>query len=192
MSFLDGIGRAIHSPGFGLRLQAALAAARGDQNMRFHIQELQRQNALRDAQVMGAKNMGISNDEIGALSPQDLSHLAYDRAAQRMFAAPTADRADVDGDGMWKTDGMGQAGATGVPPAQASPDQPKPLFDDRGKGTPPLAYGAQAAFPQVGYGVATAGKALSRLLRASTPDEAAGLPAGSVFVAPNGSIRKKL
>src|ERR1700716_1392852 len=92
MSFLSGIGRAIRAPGFGDRLQAALAAAQGDTNaiqrlraLQLQQAGLQRQNDARDAQVIGAKNLGFSNDEIGAMSSQDLSWAARQRAAVRMI-----------------------------------------------------------------------------------------------------------
>jgi hypothetical protein len=192
MSLFSGIGRAIHSPGFGLRLQAALAAASGDQSMLFRIQELQRQNAMRDAQVMGAKNMGFTNDEIGALSAQDLSHLAYGRAAQRMFAPPSAGAAGDDADGMLKKEWTPQPAPMGAPPVPAPPDKAKGPFDPADADASPLGYGAQDPLPPAGDDVATTGKGPTGLPRAGTPDEAAGLPQGCLFFAPNGSIRKKI
>jgi len=100
--FLANIGAALRTPGLGDRLQAALAAAGGDtaalarlRALQLQRAEFQRQNDARDAQVIGAKNMGFSNDEIGAMGMQDLS-LA---ARQRMTLGSEPSAAD-EGDGM--------------------------------------------------------------------------------------------
>src|SRR3954463_9333489 len=107
--FLSNIGAALRAPGLGDRIQAALAAAGGDTNAIMRLRalqmqqaELQRQNDARDAQVIGAKNMGFSNDEIGAMGMQDLSLAARQRIASQMFApaagpvsAPGADSGGV-------------------------------------------------------------------------------------------------
>jgi len=141
-SFLSGIGRAIRAPGFGDRLQAALAAAQGDTNAIMRLRalqqqqaELQRQNDARDAQVIGAKNMGFGNDEIGAMSPQDLSQAARQLAALRAFGS-----------------GAGAAGGGGDDALSPNPaGQPGPL-----SGPGPFTQGAvmapQAGAPYGGFG----------------------------------------
>jgi hypothetical protein len=202
-SFLSGIGRAIRAPGFGDRLQAALAAAGGDtgaiQRLRALQQQqaqLQRQNDTRDAQVIGAKNLGFSNDEIGALSPDDLSW-----AARRRIAPGMVDPGGGPGGGEGSD--IGQA-----PPDLGAPDPSAPdglqlpdkmhgVFDHRfmndrvqlmpfkgtldlfGQGFPPAFGGA-------------AGGATPSLPRAKTPGHADALPKGSPFIAPDGSIRRKI
>jgi len=86
--FLANIGAALRTPGLGDRLQAALAAAGGDTGalarlraLQLQRAEFQRRNDARDAQVIGAKNLGFSNDEIGAMGMQDLSLAARQRMA---------------------------------------------------------------------------------------------------------------
>jgi hypothetical protein len=108
--------------------------------------ELQRQNEARDTQVIGAKNMGFSNDQIAAMSPQDLSWAARQRAALGMF---------------------GPGGDAAHEPAAV------------GQGLAP------------GFGEAE-GDALASLPRASTPGHAAALVKGTPFIAPDGSIRRKI
>jgi hypothetical protein len=54
-----------------------------------------------------------------------------------------------------------------------------------------MAYGAMFPLPPAVEGLATARKGPTGVLGAGTPDEAAGLPQGCLFLAPNGSIRKK-
>jgi hypothetical protein len=202
--FLSNIGAALRAPGLGDRLQAALAAAGGDtsaiQRLRALQQqqaELQRQNDARDAQVIGAKNLGFSNDEIGAMSGQDLSWVARQRAAARMFDPGGAAAAGEGGDG-----GL-------APPAYAAPEPPVPdglarpgkmpgaldqkmtndLVERQFPYKRALAFFGQGAPP--GFGVA-AGAAASTLPRANTPGHAAALPKGAPFIAPDGSIRRKI
>src|SRR3954469_10882278 len=100
--FLSNIGAALRAPGLGDRIQAALAAAGGDTNAIMRLRalqmqqaELQRQNDARDAQVIGAKNLGFSNDEIGAMGPQDLSQAARQRMALGSPQPPIADEGSV-------------------------------------------------------------------------------------------------
>jgi hypothetical protein len=153
-SFLSKIGKALRAPGFADRLQAALAAAGGDTSaiprlraLQMQRAEVQRQNDARDAQVIGAKNLGFGNDEIGAMSPQDLSWAARQRIAAQMFD-PAA----------------GPAAAPGA----------------FGHGLAP------------GAGIGAMGDALANLPRARTPDHADALPNGTPFIAPDGSIRRKI
>jgi hypothetical protein len=203
-SFLSGIGRAIRAPGFGDRLQAALAAAQGDTSaiprlraLQQQQAELQRQNDARDTQVIGAKNLGFSNDEIGAMSPQDLSWAARQRAAVRMFD-PGGGAAGGD-----DTD-AGPPPAVEAAPAALAPDGPIDLGEFRGVSGPKfvndavernipykraLALFGQGAPP--GFGVA-AGGATATLPRANTPGHVAALPKDTPFIAPDGSIRKKI
>jgi hypothetical protein len=152
--FLSNIGAALRAPGLGDRIQAALAAAGGDTNAIIRLRalqlqqaELQRQNDARDAQVIGAKNLGFSNDEIGAMGPQDLSLAAQQRIASQMFGPA--------------------AGAVSTP-------------------------GADSAGLAPDSGVATLGDPPASLPRARTPAHAAALPKGASFIAPDGSIRRKI
>jgi muramidase (phage lysozyme) len=93
--FLANIGAGLRAPGFGDRLQAALAAAGGDtaaiqrlRALQLQQAQLQRQDNARDAQVIGAKNMGFGNDEIGAMNPEDLSWAARQRVASSGHGQP--------------------------------------------------------------------------------------------------------
>lgn len=202
-SFLSGIGRAIRAPGFGDRLQAALAAAGGDTGavQRLHAlqqqqAELQRRNDARDAQVIGAKNLGFGNDEIGALSPEDLSWAARQRIAPGMVDPGGAPGGGEGGD-------IGQA-----PPDLGAPDPSAPdglqlrdkmhgvfdhkFMDDRVQLMPskgPLALFGQGFPPAFG---GAAGGAIPSPPRASTLGHAHALPKGSPFIAPDGSIRRKI
>lgn len=95
MGVFSGVSRAIHSPDFGMRLQAALASANGDQNAVYRMQEMQRQNAelqLRQEaarraeedsrnQIWGMKSATgpdgrplYDNSQIAAMNPEDRSH----------------------------------------------------------------------------------------------------------------------
>lgn len=152
--FLANIGAALRAPGFGDRLQAALAAAGGDTGalarlraLQLQRAELQRQNDARDAQVIGAKNLGFSNDEVGAMGMQDLSLAARQRIASQM------------------------------PGPSSVPDSPP---DTETAGSAP------------DLGVAQQGGALASLPRARTPAHAAALAKGMAFIAPDGSIRRKI
>lgn len=203
-SFLSGIGRAIRAPGFGDRLQAALAAVGGDtgafQRLRALQQqqaELQRQTDARDAQVIGAKNLGFSNDEIGAMSGPDLSWAARQRVAARMFDPG-------GGTGAGEGSDVGPAQSMDVAPEPSAPDSlqlpgkmrgvfdPKMMNDKVERQFPykrALALFARGAPP--GFGGAI-GAAATPLPRASTPGHAAALPKGAPFIAPDGSIRRKI
>lgn len=100
MGFLSGIGKASHSPDFGMRLQAALAAAGGDQNAIYRMREMQRQNAElqlrqqaaqraeedRNNQVWGLKESGFSNPEIAAMNAGDASQATRERFAPYQLA----------------------------------------------------------------------------------------------------------
>jgi hypothetical protein len=152
--FLANLGAALRTPGLGDRLQAALAAAGGDTNALMRLRALQlqraeqqRQNDARDAQVIGAKNLGFSNDEIGAMGAQDLSLAARQRIASQ------------------------------IPGPSTVPD------------SPPAGEGAG---PALGVGAAQQGGALASLPRARTPAHAAALAKGTAFIAPDGSIRRKI
>ena len=72
MSFLGGLGRGLQTALGGDQLAIAQAILAGDYQaaaaLRARQSELQRQNQARDAQVIGAKNMGFSGDEIGRAS----------------------------------------------------------------------------------------------------------------------------
>jgi len=192
MGFLSGL-QGLFDPN---RLAVAQAFASGDYQgaavLRARQDELQRQRAVRDAQVIGAKNLGIDPDEIGAMTSQDLSRLAQERAAMRMFAPQPGGADGGDEDGTMKGDGTAQPGPKGWPLRPVLPDTLKGSFGSMGVDAAPPGYGAPPKLPQVDYGVAAAGKGLASLLRAGTADQAAALPPGCLFLAPNGSIRKKL
>src|SRR3954454_1413343 len=94
MGFLSGL-QGLFDPS---RLAAAQAFASGDYQgaaaLRARLDELQRQRDMRDDQVIGAKDLGFNADEIGAMTPQDLSRLAQERALQRMFGSDGGYAAD--------------------------------------------------------------------------------------------------
>lgn len=101
--FLSGIGRAIHQPGFGDRLQAALAAMNGDPQAIARLRQQQQQRAElelrqqaaqravqeRDDQVWGAKESGVGNPLIAGMSPEDLSRTLRERIAPHTEAPGT-------------------------------------------------------------------------------------------------------
>jgi hypothetical protein len=207
-SFLSGIGRAIRAPGFGDRLQAALAAAGGDAQAITRLHALQRQqqadkeaSGARDAQVIGAKELGIGNDEIGALSPGDLSRLALQRIAARQFDPGGA---PVGGGELGGTPPAGAAtqlapdGAAlefAPPPGAPPPGASFTLASARFPG--PAGFGGEAmqergGFRSAAFPVArrTQMAALGNLPRAQSHAQAASLPRGAFFFAPDGSIRR--
>jgi hypothetical protein len=184
-SFLSGIGRALRAPGFGDRLQAALAAAGGDTGAiprlrALQLQQalLQRQNDARDAQVIGAKNMGFSNDEIGAMNEQDLSWAARQRIADRMFGDEGAPGGEGDGGGAPPADAASQPAPGFAPPPGAPP--PRAVFTSASLG-PPRAPGFTESAASAGG-----------IPRAHSHAQAASLPRGAFFFAPDGSIRRNM
>src|SRR4051812_33880122 len=153
MGFLSGIGRAVRAPGFGDRLQAALAAAGGDTSaiprlraLQLQQAQYQRQDDARDAQVIGAKNLGFGNDEIGALSPQDLSWAARQRVAGRTFD-PGGDPAGGEGDGAgtYPVDDAPQPAPVGAAPIFAPPPGSPP--PGASFASAPLRFQRQPGFP---------------------------------------------
>jgi hypothetical protein len=204
-SFLSGLGRALRAPGLGDRLQAALAAAGGDTGsiqrlraLQLQQAELQRQNDARDAQVIGAKNLGFSNDEIGALSPQDLSWAARRRIAPAMVDPGGGPPGGGEGGDI------GQASPINASPEPLAPDSIELPGKMRGAFDPkrvnglvehPIPY--KRALELFGPGVlpgfgGALGGAAATLRRANTPGHAAALPKGTPFIAPDGSIRRKI
>lgn len=151
MGVFSGIGRAIHSPGFGDRLQAALAAAQGDPQAVYRLRELQRQNAElairqraeqraeedRNNQVWGAKEAGYTNPAIAAMSTGDLSQSMRERLAPHQFGPTGGSVGTPDATGRmtfqqapWRdtfgTD-MLQSDGTAPPSAIASRVEPVPV-----------------------------------------------------------------
>src|SRR3954470_4548503 len=133
--FLSNIGAALRAPGLADRLQAALAAAGGDTNAIMRLRalqqqqaEYQRRNDARDAQVIGAKNLGFGNDEIGAMSPQDLSAAARQLAALRAFGSG-AGAGGGGGDDALSPDQAYVSGGepAGDPPQSRSPNLAAPF-----------------------------------------------------------------
>jgi hypothetical protein len=208
-SFLSGIGRAIRAPGLGNRLQAALATAGGDTGaiqrlraLQLQQAELQRQNDARDAQVIGAKNMGIGNDAIAATNSQDLSWLARQRAAARMFGG-AADPGGGEGDdvGTYPVDAAPQPAPGSAAPIFAPPPGAPPSRTTFASA--PLRFQPPPGFPvgaaQSGAGLRTAPysgahwaqlAAARGIPRATSHAQAASLPRGSRFLAPDGSLRE--
>jgi hypothetical protein len=202
-SFFSGIGRALRAPGLGDRLQAALAAAAGDTGaiqrlraLQLQQAQLQRQNDARDAQVMGAKNLGFSNDEIGALSPEDLSWAARRRIAAGKFDPGGGADGAEDGD-------VGQAPADYSGLDQSAPDGLKlpgkmgGVFDPKFMDDAVQRMPYKGSLPLFGQGAppgfdGPAGGATPALPRASTLGHVHALPKGAAFVAPDGSIRRKI
>jgi hypothetical protein len=218
MSFLSGIGRAIRAPGFGDRLQAGLAAAQGDTGaiqrlraLQLQQAELQRQNDALDAQVIGAKNMGFTGDEIDGMGGPEMSAAVRQRALARMFGAD-AGAGGGEGSGTSTTDPAPQPAPTRAAPSPAIP-QPARAFAAP-TGAPP--YGATFTSERLrslgppgfaggsmenGVGLQAAPFAGPRLGQAASPgnlpsvqthSQATSLPRGTFFVAPDGSIRRTM
>jgi hypothetical protein len=207
MSFLSGLGKGLSRAFDGTNLAITQAILAGDYQgaaaLRARQGELQRQlqqdseqHDARDRQVIGAKNMGIGDDAIGAMSPQDLSWVARQRAAFGL-TDPTGG-----------ADGGEGADEGAAPPHYAAPqplmpaDQDTPgslggAFDHKGvnylvgraPGKLAQAWFRQGAPP--GFGGAMDG-ATGTFPRANTPGHAAALPKGASFIAPDGSIRRKI
>jgi len=204
MSILSGIGRAIRAPGFGDRLQAALAAAGGDSNaiprlraLQLQQAELQRQNDARDAQVIGAKNLGFNGDEIGAVNGDDLSWLARQRIAERMMD-PRGGEGEAGTRGGEGTDGLDAAFGSGpgalAPQYAPPPGSPQPAAFTQTAANHLSGLGASGA---TGSGITGLGAprlrplpALGTIPRVQNYAQAASLPKGSYFFAPNGSVRE--
>jgi hypothetical protein len=222
MSFLSGLGKGLHRAFDANNLAITQAILAGDYQgataLRARQAELQRRNDARDAQVVGAKNLGIGNDEISTLSPEDLSWLARQRIAARQHdagASPPAREGEGAGVAAAGTnvkspqqrmfddpEGRGTGGDIGPPPdaaldKRAFPGTMPGAFDPRTMNDlvarmpykDALALLGRGALP--GFGGSAAG-AMPPLPRASTPGHAAALPKGSPFIAPDGSIRKAI
>jgi hypothetical protein len=184
MSFLSGLGKGLQNAFGGDQLAIAQAILAGDYQsaaaLRARQSELQRQNDARDAQVIGAKNMGITLDELRAMSSSDLSRLAQARAAQRMFGSP--ENGFLGNGGQ---DGPAQPGA-GASPFAPPPGAPPPDVS-LASGRLPIGGGAfqSGAFPGAGWN-----QMLANLPRARTRAEAGSLPKGAYFLAPDASLRR--
>jgi hypothetical protein len=208
MSFLSGLGKGLSRAFDGTNLAIAQAILAGDYQgaaaLRARQGELQRQlrqdraqNDARDAQVIGAKNMGFNGDEIDGMSSPELSAAIRQRALARMLA-PAAVPAGGEGDG----DGV--APSTDAAPDPLMPGSPEAPGKMRGTFDPErtndlverrIPYKIAQAFlgrgAPSGFGGAIGGAAPT-LPRANTPGHAAALPKGSPFIAPDGSIRRKI
>jgi hypothetical protein len=198
MGFLSGL-QGLFDPN---RLAVAQAFASGDYQgaaaLRARQDELQRQRAVRDAQVIGAKNLGINPAEIDAMDTQDLSHLAQWRAARRMF--DSAAGGSEDG-GLLPSAAKGSplpAQGSGAPQYASPPGMPPsdPSFASASApfpGTPGFGgragqQGGLQTGPLSGGGwsqMATLGS-IPRLRNLA---ETASLPRGSIFLAPDASLR---
>lgn len=97
MGLFGGLGRALGGLD-PMRMAMAQAALAGDygamasiaarqQQSRADRAEAEAEAAARDNQIRSAKGLGFSGEELGALTPQDLSGLARERQQPRQFGA---------------------------------------------------------------------------------------------------------
>jgi hypothetical protein len=185
MSFLSGLGRGLQRTFDGNNLAIAQAILAGDYHaaaaLRARQEDVERQRQqereqadARDAQVIGAKNMGFSSDEIGAMSGPALSWMARERAA-----TPPGD-----------ADAAGRVVGGGAPAEKAVPR----LAPPSGPFAPMISAAAVSPAPRQ-LGVAP-GSSNSRRPgsppRVRTPAQLSALPRGTPFITPDGSIRTKI
>ena len=154
--------------------------------------EAERERQQVAAQQAAAQALGFTKDEIAAMSPQALSWAAQQRIVSRGFG--------LGGDGAEGGEPGGGGGADGAFPPSDKGQQPAP-GDFVALGMPGAAVPFQGPYRPAppgfgkglapGFGVALGG-ALAGIPRASTPAQLAALAKGKFFIAPNGSIRKKI
>lgn len=216
MSFLSGLGKGLSRAFDGTNLAITQAFLAGDYQgaaaLRARQGELQRQLQqdgaqadARDRQVIGAKNMGIGLDAISAMSPQDLSWVARQRAAlgstdptggadggegdDAPAGSPAPEAPQPAPDGVSRT----YAPPPGAPPPRATftsahfPSAGMPFFNGGampgGAGIQPAPFrGAPMAQPAMG----------GTLPRIGSHAQAVSLPRGAIFIAPDGSIRRTI
>jgi hypothetical protein len=216
MSFLSGLGKGLSRAFDGTNLAITQAILAGDYQsaaaLRARQGELQRQlqqdseqRDARDQQVIGAKNMGIGNDVIGAMSPQDLSWVARQRAAPSL--------SNSAGDAGGGEDDGGPPGLRALDAPQPAPDGMSPTYAHPPGAPPPRATFTSARFPSAGLplfnggampggagvqpapfrGAPMAQLAMgSNLPRVGSDAQAVSLPRGANFIAPDGSIRRTM
>ena len=216
MSFLSGLGKGLSRAFDGTNLAITQAILAGDYQgaaaLRARQGELQRQLQqdgaqadARDQQVIGAKNMGISNDAIRAMSPQDLSWLARQRAAHGMSdpAGGAGGGEDYGGPADSPTLDAPQPAPGRVPPTYAPPPgapPPRATFTSarlpsaglpffNGGAMPGGARVQPAPFPGASMAQPATGGTLPRV---GTHAQAVSLPRGAIFIAPDGSIRRTI
>lgn len=183
MSFLSGLGKGLHRAFDGNNLAIAQALLAGDYQsagtLRARQEELQRQQASRDAQVIAAKDLGIGGDVSAALTRDDLSALARRRAAARMFGpqGEAGDEPPAPEDMLMQfapSPGRFPAG-----PAVTETSGRYPGGPGLGGGTFPAGPPRLGPIPP-----------LANIARAQSYAQAAALPQGSFFFAPDASLRR--
>ena len=198
MGFLSGL-QGLFDPN---RLAAAQAFASGDYQgaaaLRARQDELQRQRDLRDAQVIGAKNLGIDPAEIDAMDTQDLSHLAQWRAARRMFdsgaGGPGNSAAPSPATGGSPLPGQG-SGTLKYAPSPGSPPPDASVTSASGRFPGPPGFGGgtaqQVGLPTVALpdGSWSQMARLGNIPRLRSLAQTASRPRGSFFLAPDASLR---
>ena len=194
MSFLNGLAKGLHRAFDGNGLAVTQAILAGDYQaagaLRARQEALQRDNAIRDAQVIGAKNLGLSGDEIAAMSPEALSWAVYQRGAARGFG-PGGGLAAGATEGEAGDDASPYAPPPGRPPQDPTFTLTSGRFSgspEFGGSAPQQGGGLQAATFPGGSGAQIAG--LGNVPRAQSHAQAAALPRGSYFFAPDASLRR--
>ena len=200
MSFLGGLGKGLSRAFDGTNLAITQAILAGDYQgaaaLRARQGELQRQlqqdseqHNARDRQVIGAKNLGFNGDEIDGMTGPELATAVRQRAAMRMFG-PSAGAGGGEGGGQ--TPPVDGAGSPAPLPSGAAP-QPSGMSPPRINYMPArlrvLPPGLGSSFAPGSASDGTSG-GLASLPRVSTPGQAAALPNGSLFIGPDGSIRR--
>jgi len=200
MSFLNGLAKGLHRAFDGNGIAATQAILAGDYQtaaaIRARQEELQRRNAIRDAQVSAAKDLGIGGDVSAALNNDDLSMVARQRLIARMYDPELGGlgKGEGDDDGPPLAPDVGKS-LYALPPGSPPRDPTFQSASGRYGGSPAFGVGAPqpggclqaAAFPGAG-GPQLA--ALGNIPRVQSHAHAAALPRGSYFLAPDASLRR--
>ena len=203
MGFLSGLAKGLHRAFDGTNLAMVQALLAGDHQgaaaIRARQDELQRQTELGDAQVIAAKNLGFTDDEIGALRGQPLAWEARRRIALR---DPTGGEGDYGGETMSPDAGAAALHKPGgftprfaAPPGRPEPDASFTQASARAFGGPGFGNGASPMSGVPRHPAVSAPRwgqmaALANIPRAQTHAQAAALPRGTRFFAPDGSLRE--
>jgi hypothetical protein len=204
MGFLSGLAKGLHRAFDGTNLAMVQALLAGDHQgaaaIRARQDELQRQTELGDAQVIAAKNLGFSQDEIDAMRGQPLAWEARRRVAMRGLAGAS------EGEDGGEAAPLG-AGAAALdkpgdfmpryapPPGRPEPDASFTQASARAFGGPGFGNGASPMSGVPRHPAVSAPRwgqmaALANIPRAQTHAQAAALPRGTRFFAPDGSLRE--
>ena len=207
MSFLGGLGKGLSRAFDGTNLAITQAILAGDYQgaaaLRARQEELQRQlqqdseqRDARDRQVIGAKNLGFSGDEIDGMSRPEMSEAIRQRALARMSGA-AAGSSGANVSGTPPTDPAPQPAAALAAPPPGAPPPGAGLASGQLRFPGPSGFAASGMSDGAGMrGTPFAGPPLGQIAapgnlpRLQTHAQAASLPRGAFFLAPDGSIRR--